>query len=117
MKKFEELGGEVYYLEVFPNGEVHWMPYQVFESKCDMDITYFPFDTQVCDITFISWSFFKLEVNMMLPESGPPVYFYDFNETQSGVLSPQEVEGHSHILQTRPSRLLSTFVGSLCITS
>lgn len=80
VKKLEELGGEFYYLEVSPEGIVHWLPYQVFESKCDIDITYFPFDTQVCDITFISWSFTKLEVNMTLPESGPSVDFYDFNE-------------------------------------
>ena len=98
VKKFEELGGEFYYLEVFPNGEVHWMPYQVFESKCDMDITYFPFDAQVCDITFISWSFFKLEVNMMLPESGPPVYFYDFNENSVwGIESTGGRRSQSHI--------------------
>lgn len=56
------------------------MLYQVFESKCDMDIIYFLFDVQVCDIIFISWSFFKFEVNMMLFESGFLVYFYDFNE-------------------------------------
>lgn len=91
VNKFEELGGEFYYLEVSPDGLVHWMPYQVFESKCDIDITYFPFDTQVCDITFISWSFTKLEVNMTLPESSPSVEFYDFNE--NSVWSIESTEG------------------------
>ncbi|XP_052705927.1 neuronal acetylcholine receptor subunit alpha-6-like [Crassostrea angulata] len=80
VNKFEELGGEFYYLAVSPNGEVEWLPYLVFESKCDIDITYFPFDTQVCDITFISWSFTKLEVNMTLFEDSPSVDFYDFVE-------------------------------------
>uniref|UniRef100_A0A8W8IMA7 Neuronal acetylcholine receptor subunit alpha-6 n=1 Tax=Magallana gigas TaxID=29159 RepID=A0A8W8IMA7_MAGGI len=55
VKKFKELGGEFYYLEVLPNGEV-------------------------CDITFISWSFTKLEVNMTLPLGIRSVYFYDFVE-------------------------------------
>ena len=80
VKKFEELGGKFYYLEVSPNGRVLWMPYQVFESKCDIDITYFPFDTQTCHITFISWSFTKVEVNMTLYDGTDPINFYDFVE-------------------------------------
>lgn len=80
VKKLEELGGEFYYLQVSPWGGVHWLPYQVFESKCAIDITYFPFDTQVCDLTFNSWSFTKYEVNMTLYEHSSPVDFYDFVE-------------------------------------
>ena len=29
------------------NGQVHWEPGGVFATTCDIDILYFPFDTQV----------------------------------------------------------------------
>ena len=78
--KFEELGGDFYYLQLKPDGSVYWWPFQVFQSKCDMDITYFPFDDQFCNITFNSWSFSKYEVNLTLFSGGLPVDYYNYVE-------------------------------------
>ncbi|XP_048745389.1 acetylcholine receptor subunit delta-like [Ostrea edulis] len=78
VKKFEELGGEFYYVEVIPDGTVYWYPYQIFESKCDIDITYFPFDTQICNFVFVSWSFLKSELNITLYEENAPIEYYDY---------------------------------------
>lgn len=52
----------------------------MFQSKCDMDITYFPFDDQFCNITFNSWSFSKDEVNLTLFSGGLPVDYYNYVE-------------------------------------
>jgi len=30
---------------------------QVFQSTCDIDITYFPFDEQTCELQFQAWSY------------------------------------------------------------
>lgn len=32
------------------DGRVHWEPGGVFTTTCDIDIHYFPFDTQECPI-------------------------------------------------------------------
>ncbi|VDI17814.1 Hypothetical predicted protein [Mytilus galloprovincialis] len=55
--KFEELGGSFYYVIVNHNGLVAWYPYHMFESKCSMDVTFYPFDEQNCHVIFIIWSY------------------------------------------------------------
>lgn len=81
VKTFEELGGDFYYLRVTSDGWVTWEPFQVLESKCDIDITYFPYDEQICNITFHSWSFTKWEVNVTLfVDDKFPVELYDYVE-------------------------------------
>lgn len=75
----KELGGDFYYLSVTSDGLVRWLPFQVFESKCAIDITFFPFDDQTCYITVHSWSFSKYEVNVTHFDDFP-VKFYDFVE-------------------------------------
>ncbi|CAC5384569.1 unnamed protein product [Mytilus coruscus] len=49
---------ELKFISVFidSNGLVNWRPFQVFESKCDIDSTFFPFDRQTCHLDFVAWS-------------------------------------------------------------
>ncbi|XP_062604278.1 neuronal acetylcholine receptor subunit alpha-6-like, partial [Saccostrea cucullata] len=75
-KKFEELGGSFYYLSINYEGRVFWLPFNVFESRCSMDITNFPFDTQKCDIKFITWSHFADQIEITKSTNG--IQFYDF---------------------------------------
>lgn len=37
------------------DGNAIWAPGDVMTTTCNIDITYFPFDTQSCEITFIPW--------------------------------------------------------------
>ena len=37
---------------VIDTGEVLWLPGGVYKTSCDIDITYYPFDTQTCTIVF-----------------------------------------------------------------
>uniref|UniRef100_K1R6V2 Acetylcholine receptor subunit delta n=1 Tax=Magallana gigas TaxID=29159 RepID=K1R6V2_MAGGI len=79
VQTIKELGGDFYYLRVTSDGLVRWLPFQVFESKCAIDITFFPFDDQTCYITVHSWSFNKYEVNVTHFDDFP-VNFNDFVE-------------------------------------
>ena len=36
------------------NGTLHWEPGGIFRTTCDIDITYFPFDTQVIWLSNLS---------------------------------------------------------------
>ncbi|VDM63562.1 unnamed protein product [Angiostrongylus costaricensis] len=45
-------------------GEMLWVPPAVYKSSCIIDVEYFPFDEQVCSLTFGSWTFKKDEVQI-----------------------------------------------------
>ncbi|CAC5358264.1 CHRNA6 [Mytilus coruscus] len=61
--KFEELGGSFYYVRVRSDGRTFWYPYHVFESQCSIDVTFYPFDEQTCNIIFTIWTYRYYEVD------------------------------------------------------
>ena len=38
------------------DGNVTWIPQGIYMSSCDIDVTTFPFDKQVCSLKFGSWT-------------------------------------------------------------
>ncbi|KAL3881721.1 hypothetical protein ACJMK2_028121 [Sinanodonta woodiana] len=58
------LGSNSLFVRVDNAGTVYWLPFGIFESTCGIDITYFPFDIQTCDLTFNAWSYFNEHVNV-----------------------------------------------------
>ena len=64
LENFNEMGSNFNFVQVFSEGFVAWTPSQVFESRCSIDITYFPFDRQSCDLAFLIWSFSSTEVEI-----------------------------------------------------
>ncbi|XP_048748158.1 neuronal acetylcholine receptor subunit alpha-6-like [Ostrea edulis] len=91
-QKFEELGGSFYYLMVFHDGLVSWWPFDVFESRCSMDITHFPFDTQTCDIKFITWSHYVQQIDILRSSSGIQFYEYEENSVWDLVDTSSEIQ-------------------------
>ena len=47
-------------------GYVFWPPIVKFESTCQIDITYFPFDDQVCEMKLGSWAYDGLQVRFSI---------------------------------------------------
>ncbi|CAB3400263.1 unnamed protein product [Caenorhabditis bovis] len=45
-------------------GDMLWVPPAVYKSSCLIDVEYFPFDEQVCSLTFGSWSFGNDELQL-----------------------------------------------------
>ncbi|XP_052792028.1 neuronal acetylcholine receptor subunit alpha-10-like [Mya arenaria] len=50
---------------VHHDGTVFWSPPVRLKSSCKVDITYFPFDHQVCKLKFGSWTYDKAQVDMV----------------------------------------------------
>jgi len=47
------------------DGECTWYAPTILRSGCNIDITYFPFDDQLCELKFGSWTYNGLEVNVV----------------------------------------------------
>ncbi|KAK0051337.1 nicotinic acetylcholine receptor subunit type D [Biomphalaria pfeifferi] len=49
---------------VHSNGEVFWPPIVKFQSTCQVDITFFPFDDQICSMKLGSWAYDGFQVDV-----------------------------------------------------
>ena len=45
------------------NGSLTYIPPGIFKSTCKIDITWFPFDEQKCEMKFGSWTYDGGQVN------------------------------------------------------
>ena len=43
-------------------GVVRWEPFEVFTTQCKIDMTYYPYDKQTCEILFTVWSYYDSDV-------------------------------------------------------
>ncbi|XP_041354404.1 neuronal acetylcholine receptor subunit alpha-7-like isoform X2 [Gigantopelta aegis] len=84
-------------LRVFSNGKVVWNPPGIYVTNCDIDITYYPFDTQTCYISLKSVGYNIRELNLTLLDSGLKS-------------SSFEVNGEWTLLSTTATRTESTDV-------
>lgn len=46
------------------NGTVEWAPPAIYKSMCQIDVEWFPFDAQTCEMKFGSWTYGGLEVDL-----------------------------------------------------
>ncbi|ETN73626.1 Neurotransmitter-gated ion-channel ligand binding domain protein [Necator americanus] len=72
-------------------GEMLWVPPAVYKSSCIIDVEYFPFDEQVCSLTFGSWTFRKEEVQISYHMGKRQVELNDYSF--SGIWDVMEVPG------------------------
>lgn len=52
------------------NGSVVYIPPGIFKSTCKIDITWFPFDDQRCEMKFGSWTYDGFQVNFIIIRIG-----------------------------------------------
>lgn len=49
---------------IYNSGKVLWIPPAIYKSSCTIDVEYFPFDEQSCDMKFGSWTFAADQVRL-----------------------------------------------------
>ncbi|OWF41130.1 Neuronal acetylcholine receptor subunit beta-3 [Mizuhopecten yessoensis] len=72
------------------NGEVGWFPGDSFVVTCEVDITYYPFDTQHCSLVFEIWDASMSEV--ILQTSSKAIDVNLFEENGEWTLTSFEVD-------------------------
>ena len=60
---------------LYYTGEIKWLAPIIFKSQCAIDVTYFPFDTQRCQLKFGSWTYDTSRLNLSIQ--------YTFNSDDS----------------------------------
>lgn len=56
---------------IYPDGGVLWVPPALFVSSCSIDVLYFPFDEQRCEMVFGSWTYNSDQVKFYWYDGGP----------------------------------------------
>ena len=49
---------------LYQQGGVLWIPPAIYKSSCQIDVKYFPFDQQVCEMIFGSWVYNSEELTL-----------------------------------------------------
>lgn len=60
------------------HGGAIWLPFDVFETRCSMDITKLIFVTQLCDIKCITWSRSVDQIEISKSPNG--IQFFEYKE-------------------------------------
>ncbi|XP_072014940.1 neuronal acetylcholine receptor subunit alpha-10-like [Amphiura filiformis] len=55
--------------QIYSDGTIIWYVPVIYTTSCNIRIRWFPFDTQVCNIIFLSWSHDGFKINLE-PEKG-----------------------------------------------
>ncbi|CAJ0563335.1 unnamed protein product, partial [Mesorhabditis spiculigera] len=56
-------------LLVYNTGDVTWIPPGVLKFVCAIDVTWFPFDEQLCELKFGSWTFHGHAIDLQIDSS------------------------------------------------
>ncbi|XP_060577233.1 neuronal acetylcholine receptor subunit alpha-7-like isoform X2 [Ruditapes philippinarum] len=62
VRPYESLGHEAIKVENKNDGHIGWYLHEVFETACDIDMTYYPHDVQTCKIEIMSWSYPEIKL-------------------------------------------------------
>ncbi|XP_046542525.1 neuronal acetylcholine receptor subunit beta-3-like [Haliotis rubra] len=72
-------------VDVSNDGTVRWGPLIVVSSKCPLDVTNFPFDTQSCTVVFGSWLHTRQQMDMRFYTEGAKEMDISISESFQGM--------------------------------
>lgn len=77
---------------IYPDGYIYWLPPAIYKSSCKINVRYFPFDRQICEMKFGSWTYDGRLID--LNNSKPQVDLEDYWE--SGEWDIEETPATKH---------------------
>ena len=75
----QEVGNISLQPRIWYNGSVSWNTGGVLKVSCSVDVTYFPFDIQICQIMVTGWAYTSDEVNLTLSQNYVSKQFFSAN--------------------------------------
>ena len=77
--EMEEIGGSSFITTISASGLVSRLLGTIFKTSCAVDITHFPFDTQVCRIKLSAWGYDSSTVRLVVFAKDAVMEFYTEN--------------------------------------
>ncbi|KAK3102534.1 hypothetical protein FSP39_012029 [Pinctada imbricata] len=77
--KMEPIGDSSFFLRSNANGTVWRYLSSIIKTSCDVDMTYFPFDTQICRIKLTAWGYNDDELYLTPAQSSIDMTYYGEN--------------------------------------
>ncbi|XP_061172026.1 acetylcholine receptor subunit beta-like 1 isoform X3 [Saccostrea echinata] len=62
---------------------VYWIPPAIYKSSCTIDVQFFPFDQQICEMKFGSWTFTDKQLNFTFYNNMNSLDFTDYLKSGS----------------------------------
>ena len=78
---------------VSSDGTVLWLYPALVKTSCTLNVKYFPFDSQQCDIVFISWTHSGYELDVIYNKTFPTSIYYT-GENQEWLVDKITAEQH-----------------------
>lgn len=66
-------------VNILSDGTVMWEPGDVFQTLCTVDVSRFPFDTQVCIYEFSTWMYSRKDIHLTVEDGSVDMDFYHEN--------------------------------------
>jgi len=90
----DSLGLHIYFYTL---GDIHWSMPVVIKSSCQVNVAYFPFDHQFCNIDFTSWTYDMNQINIVASTpilnmkdtiENTELSFVNFNISENSIYRP-----------------------------
>ncbi|XP_052079243.1 acetylcholine receptor subunit alpha-1-A-like isoform X1 [Mytilus californianus] len=66
-------------MKIQSGGSVIWTPSGIYITHCETDVTYYPFDTQSCDVIITTWGYTSIEIALYVAQEAVRLEYYKEN--------------------------------------
>ena len=98
-------------VDVKHTGRVLWQFGGNFATSCTLDMTYYPFDIQKCDLVVENWAYSMDMVNLI--NASPTMHLQDFSVNGEWDLASTEVTTSTYSVDTYPGKLFPRITFSM----
>jgi hypothetical protein len=75
-----ESGGDTtVVMKIKNDGEITWTPSGIYKTHCETDVTFYPFDTQECDVIVTSWGYTSIELSLYVDTEAVRLSYFKEN--------------------------------------
>ncbi|KAG7158896.1 Neuronal acetylcholine receptor subunit alpha-6-like 4 [Homarus americanus] len=99
---------------VYSTGEVLWVPPSLFKALCPLDYTYWPYETQTCDLFFGAWTYNGWQVDLQLYHNQSSVLAGNNKLSRSWMMVSGKIQ--KHVIQYKDMPPYSLLQVSLVLT-
>ncbi|XP_062610149.1 neuronal acetylcholine receptor subunit alpha-6-like [Saccostrea cucullata] len=100
-----EIGHQNMNVRVEKDGQVNWVTPNLFESTCDADLSYYPFDTQTCTLRFFIPGYLPSEIVFMISEQ---MYMSEFSANSLWKVTETKLFTFTNTLLLQEARMAIT---------